>query len=204
MSLPARVPARALSTQSPLLAAPAGPSGRHLEAQPVRPAPRRERLAEVPVPEEPQRPTGPQEPSSDAPGEGEGSSSAVPAALPSPRTARAAGWGPGSALGPPRGRRRRCPGGCPRPPPGGSAAAGGPEGRGGAGRASAGLRGRGRRRPGRRRHPATPPGCPWGHRPANPTAGRAPPGHTSLVPARCRIRLPGHSPVGQESAAHGE
>lgn len=77
-----------------------------------------------------------------------------------------------------------------------SAAAGGPEGRGGAGRASAGLRGgdAADRAAGATSSPTwVPLGAPG---PQSPTAGRAPPGTSHWCPPAARRQLPGHSPSG--------
>lgn len=182
---------------NPAAGGPCRPPRRHLEAQPVRPAPRRERLAEVPV-RGPSAPRGPKG-SLDAPGRVR---TLGCAAARCPRRAPPGGrLGTSSALSLPRGRRQRCPSGCPRrtPPRGGGcpAAAGGPEGRGGAGRASAGPAGRGRRRPSHRAPQQPHLGAPGGHR--DHRAHRRPGAPGTSGAARCQAPAPRTLPSGAES-----
>lgn len=193
MSLPAQVPARALSTQTPLLAAaPAGPSGLHLEAQPARPAPRRRaprgsaRSRGVPAPH------GAPKGSLDAPGRVRG------AARLCPQRAALAAHCPGGRL---RARLSARP--APRPPavlpqrlspP--ASSRGRVRSRGRARRPGRGWQslsgpaGRGRRGPSRRLHQQPHLGAPGGTGTAEPHRRPGAPGHVSLVPARSQAPAP--------------
>lgn len=209
MSLPAQVPARALSTQTPLLAAaPARPSGLHLEAQPARPAPRRRaprgsaRSRGVPAPH------GAPKGSLDAPGRVRG------AARLCPQRAALAAHCPGGRL-----RVRLSARPAPRPPavlpqrlspP--ASSRGRVRSRGRARRPGRGWQslsgpaGRRRRGSSRRLHQQPHLGAPGGTGTAEPHRRPGAPGHVSLVPARSQAPAPRTlPPVGQERAlAQGE